>query len=129
MPLFFTGSAKFNVSTKDELTLASSPPPAMSRTVTRMRWINNDTVSHTPDFRVKSKNADRVQANHEYVRVIPKRAVAAGGEIDEDRSPVTVLAPDETFVVEHAVDPTNDPDKWPSILIVWLDEALLPQVK
>lgn len=102
-----------------------APPAGVARCVTRLVYINNDIVSHTPDFRVRSTSQERINAGDEYVRTpIPKRAVAAGGIIDLSQAPVLALDPDERWVVEHLADPTNE--LWPTILVVWLDELQTP---
>ena len=125
MPTYYTGSHKIQVRSKEELDVVLGSPTVVARCITKLVYVNNDTISHTPDFRVRTSNQAKIQAGDEYVRLpLPKRAVAAGGVIDLAQAPILPLDSDERYVVEHLVDPTNE--LWPTILVVWLDELQTP---
>ena len=108
-----------NLQQLDETELVIGPPRNVLRTLVYLRFVNNDTVSHTPDFRIRTTDARRISAGHEYVRVVPQQAIAAGSYLEVEGF-VCDLEEPEAFVVELAAAPTT----YPSVLIRWNDEPL-----
>lgn len=120
MSVFSTGHWNALLTSKDELRFVPPPLPGLVHIVTKFRLINHGTASITPKVRVKTTDQAKIDAGMEYVPMLPTRAIAAGGMIDEDRPPIVALGFTESLWIELAAEPSTDPEKQPSILVVWL---------
>lgn len=122
------GSSGLLIYQKDELEFVAPPSNGIThRTLTRVRFHNFDTISHTPTISIRESDLDLVNAGimPELYRLFIPRAIVADGEQD-DCGVIWVLTPTQSVVVELAVDPsdTSDDQKWPSVTGHWMDQFI-----
>lgn len=105
------------------------PPPLgdnIVRTITRIRFDNHDTTSHTPTFSVREADLDKVKAElPELWRVHVPRSIATKGSF-EDCGVVTILEPNQSLVVILAAAPSDltDDQKWPAVTVNFMDQSV-----
>lgn len=121
MAFRFTGYAYILITQASELELVA-PPQGGLRIVTRLRWINQDSINHTPRLFIRDADPASIQAGLELVRLYPDRAVSAKDYL-EDSEPVAVLNPLQSIVMTMAEEPSNpgDVDLLPAAFLAWLD--------
>ena len=122
------GTSKFLIPDTNELEVVTPPPTGIThRMITRLRFHNFDSISHTPTISIRQSDLSLLNAGvPELWRLYIPRAIEASGEQD-DCGVIHILSPTESLVVELVVDPsdTSDNQTWPSITAHWIDQFIL----
>jgi len=118
---------KFLIPDANEWELVEPPfGEGVVRTITRLRFDNHDTSSHTPTIYVRESDLSKITTEKpELWRVHIPRLIAAGGE-DEDCGVVTILESGQSLSVQLAAAPSdvNDSNKWPAMTVNYVDQLV-----